>query len=530
MNPLRAFRSIPNRTIRLAALAAIAAVALAVAGSGWSTTSGGAKAAAGPKRGGVLKVGRVADAISLDPVFVTDNMSIWAKLLVFQLLVRTSPDGKNVVPDLADRWSQSQDGKTWTFHIRKGAGFSDGAPVTSADVKFTFERVINSKGSWAASLFPKMTIAAPNRSTVVFKLKEAWAPFLADLSVHAAAIVEKKYFARVGAKTFGGKPMGSGPFYVAKWLKGNEMVLKRNPHFWDKKRRPYLDEVDLLVLPDDNTRMLKVQSGEIDVGEDVPFNQIDKLKNTSGLKMLVQPYDRIDWIQFNEKNPKFKSVKVRQAINVAVDRQAIIKTVLFGYGQVPTTFLPKMSYADTKNTPYAYNVAKAKQLMAQSPYPKGFSTTVTVVSGDTIGAAVASIVKAELKQIGIEMQIHQLEGATQYSDLALGKYEMAEGYMTSDIIDPSELIAYAGAGDQGSYCVWTWYNNKEVNKLAAQGLRQLNPAKRAVVYTKMQRQVFHDAPYLWLYWSPARSAVRSNVNGYSKLPTGNYWLENVWKS
>ena len=307
------------------------------------------------------------------------------------------------------------------------------------------------------------------------------------------------------------------------------MVLKRNLHFWDKKR-PYLDEVDLLVLPDDNTRMLKVQSGEIDVGEDVPFNQIDKLKSTSGLKMLVQPYDRIDWIQFNEKKAKFQSVKVRQAINFAVDRQAIIKTVLFGYGQVPTTFLPKMAYADTKNAPYAYNVAKAKQLMAQSPYSKGFSTTVTVVSGDTIGAAVAAIVKAELKQIGIDLQIRQLEGATQYSDLALGKYEMAEGYMTSDIVDPSELIAYAGAGDQGSYCVWTWYNNKEVNKLAAQGLRELNAAKRAVVYTKMQRQIFHDAPYLWLYWSPARTAVRSNVNGYSKLPTGNYWLENVWKS
>ena len=211
MNPLRASRWIRHRTVRLTALGAIAAVALAVAGAGWSTTTGGAKAAAGPKRGGVLKVGRVADAISLDPVFVTDNMSIWAKLLVFQLLVRTSPGGKSVVPDLADRWSHSQDGKTWTFHIRKGAAFSDGAPVTSADVKFTFERVIKSKGSWAASLFPKMTITTPSKSTVVFKLREAWAPFLADVSVHAAAIVEKKYFEKVGVKTFGGKPMGSAP-------------------------------------------------------------------------------------------------------------------------------------------------------------------------------------------------------------------------------------------------------------------------------------------------------------------------------
>src|SRR5712691_8771225 len=463
MKRVRAARSTRKRTLGVTALAGLtAAAALAVAGAGWSTPSGPADSAAGPKRGGVLKVGRVADAISFDPVFLTDNMSIWAKLLVFQLLVRTSKDGKGVVPDLADRWSHSTDGQTWTFHIRKGAGFSDGQPVTSADVKFSFQRVITSKGSWAAALFPKMTISTPKVDTVVFKLKEKWAPFLADVSVHGAAIIEKKYFQKVGAKTFSDKPIGSGPFYVATWKKGNEIVLKRNSHFWDKTR-PYLDEVDLLVLPDDNTRMLKVQSGEIDIGEDVPFNQINKLKSAPGIQMLVQPYDRIDWIQFNEKNAKFK-------------------------------------------------------------------TAVTVVAGDTIGAQVASIAKAQLKQIGIDLQIRQLEGATQYSDLALGKYEMAEGYMTSDIIDPSELIAYAGAGDEGTYSVWTWYNNKQVNKLASDGLRELNPAKRAAIYTKMQQQIWKDAPYLWLYWSPARTAVRSNVHGYSKLPTGNYWLDNVWKS
>src|SRR5712691_3402201 len=530
MKRVRAARSTRKRTLGVTALAGLtAAAALAVAGAGWSTPSGPADSAAGPKRGGVLKVGRVADAISFDPVFLTDNMSIWAKLLVFQLLVRTSKDGKGVVPDLADRWSHSTDGQTWTFHIRKGAGFSDGQPVTSADVKFSFQRVITSKGSWAAALFPKMTISTPKVDTVVFKLKEKWAPFLADVSVHGAAIIEKKYFQKVGAKTFSDKPIGSGPFYVATWKKGNEIVLKRNSHFWDKTR-PYLDEVDLLVLPDDNTRMLKVQSGEIDIGEDVPFNQINKLKTAPGIQMLVQPYDRIDWIQFNEKNAKFKSAKVRQAVNYAVDRNAIVKTVLFGHGEVPTSFLPKMAFTDTQNKPYPYDVAKAKQLLAQSPYPKGFKTTVTVVAGDTIGAQVASIAKAQLKQIGIDLQIRQLEGATQYSDLALGKYEMAEGYMTSDIIDPSELIAYAGAGDEGTYSVWTWYNNKQVNKLASDGLRELNPAKRAAIYTKMQQQIWKDAPYLWLYWSPARTAVRSNVHGYSKLPTGNYWLENVWKS
>jgi peptide/nickel transport system substrate-binding protein len=498
-------------------------LALAVATASWSA------AGPTPKKGGVLRVGRVADVVTFDPVFQTDNMSIWAKLLVFQLLVRPNAKGTGVVPDLADHWTTSKDGKTWTFHIRSGAKFSDGSPVTSGDVKFTFDRVINSKGSWGASLFPKMTVSAPSAQTVVFKTKQAWAPFLDDISVHAAAIVPKKYFTKVGASTFGDKPIGSGPFVVAQWLKGNKVVLKRNPYFWDKTR-PYLDEVDLLVLPDDNTRMLKLQSGEIDVGEDVPFNQIGKLKTQPGMGVLLQPLLRIDWIQFNEKSPKFKSAKVRQAINVAVDKQAIVKSVLFGYGELPTSFLPKMHYADTANKPYPFDTAKAKKLLSQSPYPNGFTTTLTVVSGDTIGAQVATIVKAQLKQIGIDVQIQQLEGATQYNDLALGKYELAEGYMTSDILDPSELIAYAGAGDQGSNSVWTWYDNKQVDKLAADALGQIDPKKREAMYLAMQRQIWKDAPYLWLYWSPGRTAVRSNVHGYAKLPTGNYWLEDVWKS
>lgn len=506
-------------------LIVVLAVALAVA----LPATAVATSAASPKRGGVLKVGRVADVVTFDPVFQTDNMSIWAKLLVFQMLVRPNQKGTGVVADLADHWKSSKDGKTWTFHIRNNAAFSDGTPVTSADVKFTFDRVLYSKGSWAASLFPKMTIQTPKAHTVVFKLSQAWAPFLDDVSVHAAAIVPEKYFKKVGTKTFGNKPIGSGPFEVASWSKGSEIVLKRNPHYYDKTR-PYLDEVDLLVLPDDNTRMLKVQSGEIDVAEDVPFNQIDKLKSSPGMTVKVQPYDRIDWIQFNEKSPKFKSVKVRQAINYAVDKQAIVKNVLFGYGSVPTSFLPKMKYADTVDKPYTYDLAKAKALMAQSPYPHGFNATLTVVAGDTIGSQVATIVKAELQQIGINVAIQQLEGATQYNDLALGKYEMAEGYMTSDILDPSELVAYAGAGDEGSNAVWTFYNNKQVNKLAAKALTQLNPGQRAKTYLQMQRQIWKDAPFLWLYWSPARTAVRNNVHGYSKLPTGNYWLEDVWKS
>jgi peptide/nickel transport system substrate-binding protein len=107
---------------------------------------------------------------------------------------------------------------------------------------------------------------------------------------------------------------------------------------------------------------------------------------------------------------------------------------------------------------------------------------------------------------------------------------MAEGYMTSDIIDPSELTSYAGAGDEGTSAVWTFYNNADVNKLAKQALSETDPTKRTQIYLRMQQQIHADAPFLWLYWSPARTAVAKNVHAFKVLPTGNYWLEDVWKS
>jgi peptide/nickel transport system substrate-binding protein len=482
-----------------------------------------------PKRGGVLTMARTADVVSFEPVVPSDNMSIWAKLLIFQLLIRTNPSGDGVVPDLATSWDISTDKRTYTFHLNPKATFSDGTPVTSEDVEFSFGRTIYDKDSPWGSLFPKLTMETPDPHTIVFKLQQDWAPFLAAVSLHGAAITPKAYLTKVGVATFGNKPIGSGPFMLTEWKKGNSITFARNPHFWDPTR-PYLDGVVLSIVADDNVRMLQVESGQIDIGTQVPFNQINKLKSASGLTIQDVPYTRIDWIQFNEKVPVFQDVKIRQAINYAVDKEAIIKAVLFGYGEVPSSFLPKMFMTDTTDKPYPYDPAKAKQLISESSMPNGFTTKCSVVSGDTIFAQVAEIVQQYLLPLGIKMSIESIELNTQFAQVNAGQYEMAQGYMTSDIFDPCELVAFAGAGDEGSDSVWTWYNNPKVDALATQALGELDEAKRRATYLDMQRLIFADAPYLWLYWTPAISAIRDNVHGFMVLPTGNYWLEDVWKS
>lgn len=501
----------------------------AAAGLGGITSvTSPARAAETPRRGGTLTMARIGDIVSFEPVVPSDNMSIWAKLLIFQMLARTTPSGNSVEPDLAETWEISPDKRTYTFHLRPNASFSDGSPVTSEDVAFSFSRCIDKDSPWAA-LYPKLIIETPDSKTVVFKLQSDYAPFLAAVSLHGACIVPKAYFNKVGVKTFGEKPIGSGPFQLVEWKKGDRLTFERNPHFWNPER-PYVDRAVLSIIADDNVRMLKVQSGDIDIATFVPFNQIDKLKRASGVVIQVSPYDRIDWLQFNDKLPLFQDVKIRQAMNYAVNREAIIKAVLFGYGEPPTSFLPKMYLTDLDQKPYPYDMAKASQLMAESSQPSGFAVTLKTVAGDVIGNQVAQIVQQMLLPLKIKMTIEPVENDTQAQQVQNGDYQFAQAYMTSDIMDPSELVGYAAQSDGGSNAAYSNYKNPKVDALARQGLTEADEVKRRAIYKQLQELVFADAAMLWLYWTPAVTALRSNVHGFQVLPTGNYRLEDVWKS
>ncbi|HEX5465300.1 MAG TPA: ABC transporter substrate-binding protein [Candidatus Limnocylindrales bacterium] len=472
---------------------------------------------------------RNADVISWDPIIPTDNPSIWAQLNIYDQLVRVAKDAQSVEPDLATAWDISPDGKTYTFHLRPGVTFSDGTPVKASDVQFSLDRVATDKESLWGFLFPKMDITAPDDATVVITLDAPWAPLLADLSVFAASIIPQAYFEQVGEQAFGDKPIGSGPFVLADWQKGSVAVLKRNPTYWDQPK-PYLDEVDLKVVAEDNTRMLQVQSGQLDIATDVPFNQIDALKKSADLDVQISPVIGTYWIQFNQKLPQFQDMHVRQAINWAVDKEALIKSVLFGYGEPAYGYLGKMLYSDLQDAPYGYDVAKAKDLMSQSKYPNGFAVTLLTAAGDTIGQQVAVIVKAQLAEIGITVNIQQEEAASAFQKQVDGDYEMIEYYMTSDIIDPAENTTYAAAGDGGSNAVYTYYNNPMVNDLVRASNTEMDATKREADYLKIQQLVHEDAPMLFLFWQPARTAVRQDIHGFQVLPTANYRLWEVWKS
>ena len=504
------------------------------AGMGLMTWVGGAvpgAAAAGaqPVHGGTLILARAEDAISFDPIVPSDNGSIWTMLLIYEQLVRPNQKGTGVTPDLAKSWTISKDAKTYTFHLQPNAYFTNGMPVTSADVEWSLERAFKS-ANWGF-LFPeKIQIQTPNAKTIVFHLSSPDAAFLSKLGLYGCSILPEKVYAHAKESAFD-HPIGSGPFMLQSWQQGKQEVLVANPHYWDKPY-PYLSKVVLENIPDDNTRVLLARSGQAGVVTEIPYSQYAALKSDSSLTVKSYTVGRVDMILFNTKVKPFNDPNVRLAINYAINRQALIHTILYGVGEPANTFLPPMLYHCPPNVckGYSQNLALAKKYMAKSSVPHGFTTTMQIEAGLQNDEEVGVIVQQELKQIGITVKLQPVDVGTLLSNNTAGKYQMMKGYMTTDIIDPSELTQFAGVGSGGDYAMWTFWDNSALDKLATAVNLTNNAAVRQGDYYKIQNLFNLAPPVADLYYPSAVAAYQKWVHGFSLLETSNYQLWKVWIS
>ena len=491
-----------------------------------SSAPGSSTSSSAPGRGGNVIFARTADPTTLDPAPPFDNEAIWTVLNLYDCLYTVTPNGHGSMPWLAVGHEISSDNLTWTFHLRPGVKFSDGKPLTAADVKFTLERSAKDPNGYV--LAAVKAIDAPDASTVVIHTKHPWGPLIGDLAMYSNAILPKD-LGGMSATEFFKRPVGTGPFMVQSWAKGQQLTLVRNPHYW-RKGRPFLDSVTFTTVPDDNTRVLQLRGGQADIIEFPPFSVISSLQATSGVKVNLFPSTWVSYIAMNEKKPQFSDVHVRRAISYAIDRNAIIRSVLFGHAQPAASFFsPGWAFYDPNTPRLWYNLAKAKQELSMSTFPQGFSATYTVVAGDTVNSAIAQIVQANLKKIGINLAIQSYDISAFNALTQEGKYDLAPNYYTLDIGDPDENTPWAiDPVYGGSNSLNTWYNNPEVLKLTYASEHTIDPKKRASIYARIQDIVAMDCPFAELYYQPYPYAQKTSVQGFTTAPTGNYHLEDVW--
>jgi peptide/nickel transport system substrate-binding protein len=473
---------------------------------------------------GILRLAQTQDLVSLDPIATSDNASIYAQLLIFDTLLRPSKDATKLEPGLAESWKVSDDGMTYSFKLRE-AKFSDGTPVTAADVAFSLKRAGSDASSWKRFFSGIDSIETPDDRTVVLKLKKVFTPLLNNLALFSSAILSQKALEAAGDKFFD-KPIGSGPFTVAAWNKGQGLSLKKNANYW-QAGKPDLDGAELMVIPEGNSRVLKLQAGEVDAAIDIPLNQLQGLGRDGKIKTAVANVFRTDFVIMNTRKKPFDDERVRQALNYAIDKDGLVKALLYGTGKVSNSPMPPMAYADPGLKPYPHDLAKAKALLAEAGYKDGFKTSLLVDSSKPLHRQLGQALQAALKQVGVTAEIRLVEGGTHWTTTKAGEYEMAVAYATSDTIDPDQLAGFLIVNPERANAYHTEWKSERVNELYEKERATADGPERGKMFQEMIKIAHDGAPSVFLFYPGTPYAFRSNVEGFEVLPTSNFRLEDV---
>jgi peptide/nickel transport system substrate-binding protein len=491
-------------------------------------------------RGGTLTYARYADSLFLDPVFNDANVDIWILTNLYDTLLQPTADGKGVAPGLATEHQMSDDGLSLTLKLRPGIKFSDGAPITANDVKWSLDRARNPKnGIWNFTLESVDSIESKGNDTVVLHLKHPDPTLIAALATFNAAILpQKPYEATPGAtdeekaKAFAEHPIGSGPFVFDSWQRGTELVIKRNPHYWqmgeDGKPLPYLDEVRFPVIPDDATRILKLQAGEVDGAELIPYARVAELKNDANLHMALFQSTKVQFITVNVR-PTLKDgtpnvlsdPKVRQALNYAIDKNALAKVVTFDVGTPMVSFMSSSTPMVNNNGPvYPYDVEKAKALLKEAGVAEGTEVTSIGLAGSADETAILSTIQQMWAQVGVKLTIEQLDNATRTARYRDSDFQMRVSLWTNDINDPSQITSYF-AYFPNIKSLYSGYQDKRIDELFEKSQKEMDKEKRAAMYKEIQEIYVAAAPIMFLYESPYPVALRKEVKGFVQIPLGN---------
>ncbi len=488
-----------------------------------STAESGGSNGKGEK---VLRIGIGIDADTLFPISGTTTTVFNIMRLMYEPLFTVDEKGK-IRPLLAISYSISKDGLVYTVKLRKGVKFQDGTPFNATAVKFTFQKILDphilcpTRSDFAA--LKEVKVVDPY--TVQFILKYPYAPFLTVLASGSASIISPTSFHKLGSKVntapYG---LGTGPYEFEKWVRGQKIVLKRNPNYWGKK--PFFDEVVFYVVPDPQTREAKLLSGELDMILQPPSADIQRLEQAQHVVVQKILSTRVMFIGINTQWGPLKSRKVRQALNYAVDKEAIIKDVLFGLGEPMDSVLPNFTLGHVKLPPYTYDPQKAKELLKEAGYPNGFKVILyTPVGRYLFDKEVAQAIGQYLRNVGIQVEVRPIADWPTYVHMLLApknetKLQLFLVGWAPDVPDPHNYLYQRFHSSQmpPNGFNFVFYNNTEVDKLLDEGVRATDPSVRAEIYGNVSKILWEDAPNIYLYLQYFVVVHTDRLKGVKLLP------------
>jgi len=502
--------------LRRAIVAAALVIALAVAGCGGNGGSGGSEGAteAPAKAGGTLRVALESEPSTLNPFQVIEQVTAYVIPQVMETLYTIGPDGKPQ-PNLATKATTSKDGLTWTLQLREGVKFSDGSPMTAADVAFSLNELRT--GPYFAGLFePIEKVSAASPTTVTIKTSKPMPALLGDLGLFVAGVVPDNY-GGVSEKEFAQEPVGTGAFALSSWKHGQAITLVPNKQYW-RKGQPLLDQIVYTFTTDENARLAQLRGGETDFSRATPLTVKSGLSNAPDVRVEENPSVFVDYLLLNQNDPAFKDPRVREAVNLAIDREGMITAGTDGKGTLGASFLPpSVTYADDSLQPPAQDVAGAKKLLGEA-VKDGVdpSFTIKFYSFDSFSKIATQIAQQDLEEAGFDVKLQALDEAALNSQIEAGEYEAVLGLYLPWIADPSELTSFYLA----FYGTNSGADVEAQTALAAKANTELDPAKREQLFIQLQQMVADEESMLILNYQPIVTAVSDELSGFYLNPFG----------
>jgi len=498
-----------------------------------------------PQRGGLLNVALAANPPSLD-VHQEQTFAVAQPLSpIYNNLIVFDPHGyPNIIGDLATSWSVSADSLTYTFTLHEGVTFHDGSPLTSADVKASWDRMVfppEGVVSPRRGNYPMVkSIEAPDPSTVVFHLHYPSPSFLTNMAHPANFIYAKKYLDQ-DQQWYKKNAMGSGPFKLKQYVHGSSFEMERNPKYW-KPGLPYLDGIKYYIIADDGARGKAIRAGRVDVElRFLPPGEVDGIKAQMGDKVVVAAIQNIGnfGVTINVDKKPFDDERVRKALSLALDRYDMVTTLrpFTNLDAVGGIMHPDSKWAlsleELQQFPgfgkdYEANLKEAKRLLAEAGYPNGFKTVLTNRNIKLPYIDLAVYIISAWKKTGVEAE-HKVEESATYSKTRVARdFELLlDPYGSQTVGDPDELLDkfITGASEN-----WGRFSDPVVDKLYEQQSREMDEQKRIELVKQIDRRVLEKVWRIQGLWTTRLEVRSAKIRNYTPQPS--HWMnrrfEDVW--
>lgn len=454
----------------------------------------------------------------LNPILSTDTASSAVEGTVFTGMTKIN-EKLEVIPDLAESWKVSKDGKLWTFYLRKDVKWHDGSPFTAEDVVFTFDSILNPKVN-SVRRSDYMIDGAPikfkalDKYTVQAALPKPFAPFLvrSGMSIIPKHILKGK---DINTAEFNRKPVGTGPFMFKEWVTGDHVTVVRNPDYYLGK--PMLAEIIFKVIPDENARLVALEAGEVDE-TGIPPKDYKRMKAMDGINVFEYDALLYTYLGFNMANPKFADKRVRQALAYATNKKQLVNLIFKGLASPAYAPSAPVSWAYSDDVEkYEYNPGKAKKLLKDAG-ADDLEFTILVNQGNKEREKAAVVLQQQYKKIGVKVNVRIMEWSALLKIINAPK-------------DPKEfesvIIGWSLGLDPDAYTIWhssqypkgfnfIKYINPEADKLLQLGRTTMDKNERKKIYAMLWKIIAADQPYIFLWYPKSIQGVRERVGGLSK--------------